>query len=506
MKVPLLSGAYQARSLIASAQECINLFPEINPEDIEPPAPMTHYPRPGLRPLGAPPEPARGRGIFTASNGELYAVCGQVVYLVTTSWEFVRLGELIAPASTPVSMVDNGTTAVIVDGSQQGYQIPFISHSMSQIADPTGLFRGATRVDYADTFLTFNKPGTNQWFISLSGQVAFNALNLAAKSSYPDPIATQIVNLRQVWLLGTKTSEVWYLSGEVNFPYSAWPNVSIPYGCVAPYSAARADINVFWISANDQGKAIVVQNEGYGAKAISTRAIENEINGYRTVSDAIGYTYQQGGHTFYVISFPTADKTWAYDLATKQWHRRAWLDNNGVMRRDRVAFAAYVSDRNGYQNTNVGQDWATGQIYAMDPNVFTDNAQPIVFLRSFPHIVNELKELTVGAFVADIETGTIEGTGSVNQVQSPWSSGFSSGFGPVATVEAPVVNLRVSKDGGNTWGNYRRKGFVSSGKYRSMQRWRQLGMGRDFVFELSWSYPGKSALNGAFVDPIPHAA
>lgn len=501
--IPLTSGAYEARSLIANAQRCINLIPEINPREATPEQPVTHYPRPGLRALGAPPAVGRGRGVFTLSNGNVIAVVGRSVYYVDPNWQFTLLGQ-IGNAFTPVSIVDNGQTAVLVDGSVNGYTITLATNVFGQIVDPTGLFQGATRVDYVDTFLVFNQPGTNQWYISLAGEVAFDALQIAAKSSYPDPLQTIIVNLRQVWLPGTQTSEVWFLSGAATFPFEEWPNIFIPYGCAAPYSVARADVNVFWLAKNKDGQSVAVEAKGYEVEAISTRALEAEWAEYPTVADAIGYTYQLSGHTYYVLHFPTADKSWGYDKSTKQWHQRVWIDSNGVMHREKVAFHTFAGGP--YGKTNVAQDWQTGQLYALDQDVFTDNTQPIVFVRSFPHVVAEMKEVTHLAFVANMETGNIENTGEVDQTLSPWSAGFSDGFGPLVQSTAPLICMRYSNNGGATFSNFRPKGFVSSGHYRSMMRWRGLGMARDRVYELAWSAPIRTALQGAYLDPMGHGA
>lgn len=502
--IPLTSGAYEAHSLIADAQRCVNLFPEINPQETKPAAPVTHYPRPGLRALVAPSTAGRGRGVFALSNGNIIAVVGQNVYYVSPNWVLTLLGQ-IGNALTPVSIIDNGVTAVIVDNSGFGYTFTIATNTWNgQLNDPTGLFVGATRADYVDTFLTFNKPGTNQWYISLPGTVTFNALNIAAKSSYPDPIQTQIVNLRQVWLLGTQTSEVWYLSGAASFPFEEWPNIFIPYGCIAPYSAARADMNVFWLAQNKDGKRMAVMTEGYGVEAISTRALEAEWNDYPDCSDAIGYSYQQSGHTYYNLHFPGADKSYSYDKSTKQWSQPAWIDNNGTIHRERVAFHAFGQAKYGYQDTNIGQDWATGQLYAIDQNVYTDAGQPIVRIRSFPHFVAGMKEVTHAQFVADIDTGNIPGTGEDTQTLNPWSSGFSSGFGPLIQEGPPMICMRYSNTGGATWSNYRPKRFLSAGHYRTLMRWPGLGMARDRVYELAWAINGKVALQGGYIDPLVH--
>lgn len=499
--IPLTSGAYSARGLSANAQRCINLYQEVNPPETDAPQPMSHYPRAGLKALMALAG-GRGRGVFAVSTGQLYAVAGTNVYSVDRYWQATQIGQ-IANGNNPVSISDNGVTALLVDGSNVGYQITLATNAFAIVVDPTGTFVGATRVDFADTFMAFNFPGTNGWGTTLGNQISFNAFLQAAKDSYPDKIQTLAFNLRQMWLIGTDTSEVWYLAGgstQETFAYAEWPQTMINYGTPAPYSLAQADVNLFWLSHNRQGRGIFVKTVGYGVEAISTRAIEDELSKYPTLTDCIAYSYQQAGHTLVVFNFPTADKSWAYDLSTKQWHERAWIDNNGQFHRERVSFAAAAYD------TTIGQDWQTGELYAIDLNTYTDNGQPIVCLRSFPHEIGDLKEITHTGFVVDVAAGTLSGSGELDQTMSPWNAGFNAGFGPIVTTEGPMINMRYSNDGGGTWSNYRRKGLLSAGHYRSMMRYRGLGMARDRVYEVSWSAPMFACLQGAYVDPLLHGA
>ena len=507
--IPLVGGAYQARSLIADIEVCENLFPEVNPQETESPTPVTHYPREGKRLLSAPPQPGPGRGVYTASNGALYAAVGASIYSIDQNWNWTSLGA-ISNSSNPISMSDNGTNAVVVDGSTKGFQIKLETNVFSEIIDSTGIFTGSINVDFSDTFMAFATPGTNIWYITLSNQIAFNALVLAGKDSNPDPIVTFAFNIRQAWLIGAETTEVWYLAGGIPFPYQSWPNVLIPYGCVAPYSLAQADVDLYWLSRNKQGQTIAVKSKGYGVVAISTRALEAEWSSYPTVADCIASSFQQYGHTFVLFTFPAADKTWVYDLSTTQWHRRTSIDKNGVPHRDLTTFHTSVGDRGGFPPTIIGQDWATGQIYALDPKCYTDNGMPIVFRRSFPHVMKDMKEITHASFVADFETGGTTGTseaGSAQNSAGDFNSDFNADFAIAQiSVSPPTISMRYSSDGGGTWSNYRRKQLVSAGHYRSMMRWRGLGQARDRVYELEWSFNGPSALQGAYLDPVGHSA
>src|SRR5206468_865949 len=98
------------------------------------------------------------------------------------------------------------------------------------------------------------------------------------------------------------------------------------------------------------------------------------------------------GHAFYVITFPTADKSWGFELATKQWHELVWTDQNGNPHRHRANCCTYAYGQ------NIVGDWQTGELHALDPTQFTDNGRPIVRIRTFPHLINDGLRVTYNSF------------------------------------------------------------------------------------------------------------
>lgn len=644
-RVPLLGGFYRAESLIAAAQRCLNLYPEKNQPDE--PGPVTTYLTPGLIQLAQLVDLTQVRCVYSASNGDLYVVCGANVYFVNASWQPTSVGT-ITSYQGPVSMADNSLVAVIVDGSASGWTIKLSDRTFAQINNGNGAFYGADRVDYVDTYFTFNRPGTNQFYISLSevdyanmtggpivtgaitagsgypngtyaalpltgsatgtgataditvagnvvtafvvdvggqnyhvgdvltadfggspntatlaggsgytngthtaialtgsatgtgciativvaggivtsvtvttagqqykvgdvltattgigagtgftwtlltlhtgsgfhwtvstiGSSAFDPLDIAAKTGGSDPLATQIVMHREIWLLGTKTSEVWYNAGAADFTFAAIPGVFIEHGCIAAASVAKEDLSTFWLGQDLQGRGVVFQGTAYSAKRISTHAIENEIRSYTTVSDALGATYQQNGHVFYVLTFPSADRTWVYDVATELWHERAWIDADGNEHRIRANCFAYA------YGTNVVGDWQNGKLYAYDINACTDAGEPIVRKRSFPHMMMDANRVVYTRFIADMQVGAAPGT---------------------LVSEADTVSLVCSDTRGASWGNPMRQPIGSAGQYYTSMQWRRLGLARDRVFEVFWSCPQITAINGAFVETEPCA-
>lgn len=479
MRVPLLGGPYQSRSVIASAQKSVNIFPEAN-SDPQAPVPVTHYPTSGTT-LFSEADPASTRVVrqtYTASNGNLYAVIGNIVYSVANTGVKTGLG-FITDGQNPVYLADNGLAIVLVDGTATGYAIDMATNAFGVIVDPS--FYGADQCRYIDTYFVFNRPDTNQWYISLpfadftmlTTGIAFDPLDIVAKTGGSDNIVGITTAHNEIWIVGFFTSEVWYLTGAADFPFARVQGAFINHGCAAPNSIATQDILTFWLSQDYQGHNIVVQGANYDVSRISTHAIEAEFQSYPNQTDAIGFCYQQEGHAFYILTFPTANKTWAYELVTKQWHELAWTDTNGVLNRHRANCCAFA------YNQNIIGDWQNGRLYILDPNVFNDNGLPITRIRTFPHMITNGQRVYYKSFIIDIAVGN-------------------------ATVdEPPTIYLRWSDDRGVSYGNKVEQSMGDLGEFLTQISYNRLGMARDRVFEISWSCDMKTALNGAFVEAVP---
>lgn len=484
VRIPLLGGAYKQASVIAGAQRCINLYPEFNSERAQAPVPVTHYSRPGLTALGTPPIVGTGRALYASteptgegSHTQLFCVINQSVYGIDPDFNYTLLGMLPAATTTPVSMIDNGTTVFLVDGSSFGGQIDLASRVFTQITDPN--FFGGTRCDFLDGFVIFNKPGTLVWYCTHSYSNVFDSLFVGQKTAWPDLIQTLIVNERQAWLFGKYKGEVWYNAGQAPFPFQLISGNIVEQGVAGPYAVTRQDLNIYWLSESPEGARMAMKGAGTTAQGerISTNAIEEEWLSYATVSDCICATYQIRGHLFVEWHFPTADRTWVYDAATNEWHEKAHFDSNGVQHRSLDLFKSYA------YNLNLAIDWTSGQLYQLDETAYTDNGQAIVYRRGFPHMLNNqsFNPFTVWRIMADMECGT------------------GPNVGPTGTT-GPAIILRISRDRGFTFTATAPVNLGVPGRFNTKPTWNRLGFGYDMVPELQWEGPMKTALNGVFAD------
>lgn len=331
---------------------------------------------------------------------------------------------------------------------------------------------------------------------------AFDPLDIASKSSTADPIQSLIVVHDELWLVGELTTEVWINSGAADFTLQKLPGTFIEHGCVAQYSLIANGNSAFWLSQDRKGKGKVFKTQGYETATISTKAIEVAFQSYAVISDAIGMCLQIEGHIFYILVFPTADKSWAFDIEEGRWFELVSIDQNGVEHRTRANCCAFA-----YGEVFIG-DWQNGSLYELDPDNYTENGNPIKWVRTFPHMMNNGVRVTYQYFTADMEVGNLPGLISGGVPQTDFNSDFNSDFLIDGTLDSlpqqPLVFLRWSSDRGRTFSDAVSQPAGAEGQYDTWITWWEQGEARDMVYELSWSFPAKTALNGAFVNTIPH--
>jgi hypothetical protein len=474
MKTPILGSAYVARSVNAADARMINLFPELVPEGGKEPAFLNRAPGLKLK-ISVGSGPIRGMWVF---GGNLYVVSRNKLYKVDSSYAVTELGT-VSGTSGPVSMVDNGIQLFIAcNGPSYIYNSQ--TNVFAQITD--GDFPGAVTVAYLDGYFVFNEPNSQKiWVTGLLDGASIDPLDFASAEGSPDGVVGIIADHREIWVFGTNSVEVWYNSGNADFPLSRIQGAFNEIGCAAPYSIAKMDNGLFWLGKDARGQGIVYRANGYTGQRISTHAVEWQIQQYEDMSDAIGYTYQQDGHSFYVLIFPQADTTWVYDVATQAWHERAGFDN-GDFTRHRSNCQAF------FQGDVLVGDYENANVYSFDLNDFSDNGSVQKWLRSWralPTSQNNLKRSAQHSLQLDLETGV----------------GLNLGQG-----SDPQVMLRWSDDGGHTWSNEHWIGIGKIGEFYRRAIWRRLGMTmkiRDRVYEVSGTDPVKIAIIGAELNVSP---
>lgn len=478
-----VGASYVAPSIYQDDQECINLYPQIDHQK----APgergvVALYPTPGLKIVTTPITTGEVRGAWVQpGGGTLYVVIANQLLAIAPNFIGPVVG-LLGTRSGPVSMTDNGASLFLADGIAR-YAYTWGTNTFATLTD--GPFTIASRVDTVDNFVVYNLPGTNEWGCTDLKATTSNGLNFAFKDSSSDNLISLIVNRREVFLLGERTTEVWTDVGTFPFPFGRVPGTTSQHGCLAPASVARLGESFAWLAQDTRGQSVVVAMNGYEPVRISTSAVENEIQSYAVQNDAIAYSYQQGGQEFYVLTFPTADKTWVYDLSTNLWHKRASRDGNNVLHRHRSNCAA------NFQGDIVVGDYVSGALYIFQKDLFVDQLtvtvnSPIPRIRRCPHLTSDLRRQFFHDFQIQFQPGV----------------GLQTGQG-----SDPQAMLRWSDDGGSTWSNEHWRSIGKTGKYKNRCRWAgPLGEARDRIFEVQVTDPINAVIVSANLNVSPGAA
>jgi len=453
----------QGKSPNVTAQKKINLYYEIQPVGDE--TRVAIYGTPGLElfvDFGDTPV----RGMYAPQwNNLLYVVHRGTLWEVNNSGTKTSRGTL-STTSGHVSISDNGTQIIIVDGTY-GYIWNTSTLAFSVIT--FGFTILPTTVTFESGRFIVNNNFTGQFFISSSYDgLTWNALDYATAESNPDSLIAVWSDHGEVVLFGDISTEFWVNTGAQDFPYSRLSGATAEWGLASAWSVAKFDNSLMLLAKNRMGEVIVGQINGYQIKRVSNNGLEYLINSYNSVSDATAFSYMLGGHPMYEISFPSAGYSWLYDGSTGIWSQ---LQSNNMTRHR-------VEKHAGFINKNIVSDYSSGKLYYLSGDVYSENGEILPFEIQGRHIASKQNLVSVSQFELVMETGVgvITGQGS-----------------------DPQVILKISRDNGHTFGSELGKSIGAIGGYANRVVWRRLGSGRDIVLNLKITDPVKRVITGAIL-------
>lgn len=483
---------YTSQSMLADCQQCMNWYPETI-ESGQGKSQMALYPTPGLRLVATIAGKVRGcLGVTSGpGGGRAFFVGGGNLYELTAA----GVATLIGPVGNDfklVSMAVNGSAgnqlAICSAGQIYIYNLSALKPSGAiQLAPGTlsgtmgGLQGFATKVVFCDGYFVATLADSNKFQVSaLEDGSTWNPLSVQQVSVFAENIGAMVTAYRQLWIFGVDGhSQVYYNSGANAFtPFDVIGAGGVGYmeeGINAPDSLAVLDNAPFWIGGNVNGSGIAWRANGYTPLRVSNHAVETAWAAYpKKCSDAVGYSYRDQGHTFWLLRFPSANNgfgaTWVFDTATQMWHERGYWSQKGF-----TGYSAHLSTCHCFAfNMHLVGDWNSGNIYSMELAALDDNGTPIRRFRRAPHVSTEQQWIYHHELQVDMEVG-----------DGPIPALLDGAGNP----RDPQVMLRWSNDGGRTWGNEHWKGAGQAGTYETRARWLRLGRARDRVYEIAVTDP-----------------
>ena len=408
-------------------------------------------------------------------------------------------------ANTMITALGTGTGGAgtyTVSTSQTVTSRTLYGLNFAYLPSTDGAFTGGTTVDIVDNYFVYSRPSSQQWGASNALSPISIGTSFGSKDGAPDNLVALIVDHREVYLLGENSSEVWVDVGAAQFPFQRIPGTSTQHGIAATFSVARVGNSFAYLSQNNRGQGEIMMMNGYIPQRISNHAVENTLVN-QTINDAIAWTYQLEGHEIYVISFPTINLTWAYDIASGMWHKWLYTNNLGQYERHRGNCCAV------FQGMVMVGDYSNGTLYELDKANYTDSGQNVRRLRRAPHLTADLQRQYFDELQIQFQPGV--GTTGVSNTAGnyffsnilfiasgttftilpgeSYTIGQPDQINSKTTTTNPQAMLRWSNDGGSTWSKEYWVSIGQQGRYKNRAIWRRLGMARDRIYEVAITDP-----------------
>ena len=478
MRLPGFIGpAYTVSTVPLDCQRTVNLY--LEPDELQTGKDGSVgalVSRPGLTELLTLPL-GTIRGMWrVSSTGQVFAVSGAGLYEITSSWTATLVGSLDTDTGQ-VSMSDNGVQLIVVDGIF-GYIVSMANGAFTKITDPA--FYSSSKVVFMDGYFILVRPDSDQVYQSASYDgLIYDALDFTTAEYSPDKSVTTLPYRSHLVVFGERTAQFFVDSGNAAFAFTPLQGAVIEHGCAAPLSVAKDGDTIVWLGQDEYGNGVVYKAVGYQAGRISNYGVELAIQSYGTISDASAFMFQQRGHTFYALSFPSAGTTWVLDVGLGTWVEWKSANTDGSLGRWRANCHLFA-----FGEHLVG-DYEDGRIYKTDFSNYTDDGAVLTRQRRSPHVSANLKRLLHGKFQIDARLGV----------------GTNDGQG-----QQPTICLRYSDDGGLSWSSekWESLGMIGQGLVRAI--WRRLGFSRNRVYEVTVTDPVEVSLIGADLDATPCAS
>lgn len=391
-------------------------------------------------------------GIYEFAE-ELYAITADSILLLNRPD-----GDFTAVASVEISdmvvIADNGIDMMIVDGTK-GYAFNPSTQELKDMETEEGWYPSST-VAYMDGYFIFNRDGTGQFFISKIYSTELDPIDWATGENAPDDTVAVYVSNRVLWIMGERSLEAWYNSGDANFPFTRISGGTVDIGVATARGVSKIRDRLFFVG-NDFRVYMV---QGYTPTPISTPSIEKFLNSGNTELIS-SFTYSSEGHWFFVIHLNN-DLTYVYDVSTGFWHTRTtgydgkWFIEGAM---NRASFYAPVA-------------FSGKNLYSLSIDHFLDDETPIKREMISLPLNNTVNRFTIAETILDME---------------------------VAQKVDGEIALYTSQDGGRTWSNRYTSTLGATGMRLNRVRWLRLGQYRDCTFKVVTFIPASIRVIGLHV-------
>lgn len=509
MQIPFCGPTYSGRSTNIDPSRSINFFPEVAP---------TNDNKAQIALIGTPGAHTflefSGGSIRLSRvvNGRCFVIAGSALYEVYNNGTYSSAIGTFPTTTGRVASTDNNHQLLLITGNK-GYicDTTPVFPTLVEITD--GNFplypRHAEVVD--NYFIVTDE--SNKFYVSeLDNGLVWPPLAFASVVSTPGNIKRAIFTHQQVIFIKEFSSQFWYNAGIPTTSGSPFLPVSgsvFDFGTSAPWSVAGGNGAVFFLAntrTQDGGSpAGIAMLIGGTPQIISPPAINYTISHFSTITDAFGYCYVMDGHSFYVLTFPTEDRTFVFDSTTGLFHEWSSIQS-GQYRVHR-----HLSDTYTYfSGKHIIGHFNEPRLMELSSEFYDEDDTPIASIRIAQPVFDrgELSSKGIIKLVIDIESGVgLTGTQPIGSIYYADGTILADGTGYAGSANDklpgnsdPMAWLSWSKDGGHTWSNDYPCSMGKKGEYNKRLVWRRLGFARSKIFRLKMVNSVKKVVLGAYIN------
>lgn len=384
---PIVGGAYSDDARAWSVQDTVNFIPVTAEREGTRSQKMLRC-APGFVEYVDLGTNAPVRGLRNV-EGLLIAVSGNSAFSLTGTGGPKNLGNIPGVGRTKMShnQIAGGNQVAIPNG-QSGYVYNTVTDTLVQITDDA--FPGAKTFEYLDSFILGIEPGGRFVFNSdLADALSYSTIDRNEAEGSPDLLVGQLVTHLEWWLFGQRTIEIYQNTGAATGTFARATGTVLDVGAASPHAICSLDNGPFWLG-ND---GIVYRANGYTPVRISTYAIEQAISRC-DLAKAFMFTFEDRGHKIVYLTLQDG-KTWGYDVATQEWHRR---QSYGL---DRWR----INDLVFWNGMWIAGDYANGKLYRLDWDTQTEDGVVMERRRITGVLHDSQNRVTVNAIQLVIDTG-----------------------------------------------------------------------------------------------------
>lgn len=459
-----------------------------------------------------------GRAIYSSIRGDfMLVVIANIVYKITGPRGFLTTQEIfrIDSFNGNVFIDENLLNQIAICDGQDVWVYNFVTGIAQKATLPPQL-GSPGYVTYHDGYFIVPDATGTQWFLSsqtdgldffwgAGGQPV--AGSIQTKPDSPVAVLRAPGKGNLIYVFGRNVMEMWYDNGSQLFPYQRQNSVSVDYGCLSPTTIATMDNYVAWLGVNEKSGPVIMVSTGSGFQRLSTDGIDEKLAFVKFPEQSYAFFFKQDGHVFYQITFfnESDNFTLLYDFNTNLFF---YLTDENMDHHiaESVAF---------FNNTNYFVSIDDGSVYELSSEYKTyDYTDPTIGLQT-ENIIREIPQVRIcrpfrrddsSSFLANSLTFLVD-QGSDTEYKGREPTFITSEAGVVFTEESnegfigqmisseivndpyqPRIDMSISKDGGEVFGNFVSKHLNPLGERKNRVVFWRLGIVNDLAVQFRfWS-------------------